>query len=92
VDSKRKRAIKILEDGAGDGFFLDLSSPNPRVFYHMLEDPFPRDYGTLQEFVQFIADVHASGVVSPDKHGMADFDLEKYDRLESDYLRKLKTR
>ena len=92
VDSKRKSAIKILEDAAGDGFFLDVASSRPRVFYHMLEDPFPRDYGTLQDFVQFIAEVHLSGVASLDENGMVDFDWGEYDRIESDYLRKLKTR
>lgn len=92
VDSKRKSAIKILEDGAGDGFFLDVSSSEPRVFYHMLEDPFPRDYGALRHFAQFIARVHSSGVASLDENGMVDFDLVEYDRIESDYLRKLETR
>jgi hypothetical protein len=90
VDSKRKNAIKILEDGAGDGFFLDLSVSTPRVFYHMLEDPFPRDYGTLEDFVLFIKEVHSSGVSSAGENGKVDFDLEKYHKLETEYLSKLK--
>ncbi len=89
VDPKRKRAIKILEDPAGDGFFLDISGSSPRVFHHMLEDPFPRDYGTLEDFVGFIAEVHSSGVASMTENGIVDFDLEKYGKIESDYLSKL---
>ena len=90
VDTKRKMAIKILDDGAGDGFFLDICGPHPRVFYHMLEDPFPQDYGLLQEFVDFLARVHSAGVSSEDPNGMVEFDLDKYQELEESYLKKLK--
>ena len=89
VDEKRKSALKILDDGAGDGFFVDVTSPNPHVFYHMLEDPFPRDYGTLKDFVQFMMQVHAAGLSSEDEHGMVDFDMARYDKLESEYFGKL---
>jgi len=89
VDAKRKNALKILEDGAGDGFFLDIASANPRVFYHMLEDPDPRDYGTLQEFVAFIRDVHAAGLATKKENGMVAFDLDRYQKVEADYLQKL---
>jgi hypothetical protein len=89
VDAKRKSALKILDDGAGDGFFLDIVSPNPRVFYHMLEDPYPRDYGTLPEFVTFITDVHAAGLASENEHGMVAFDLDRYQKIEAKYLKGL---
>lgn len=85
IDAKRRTAIKILDDGCGDGFFLDISSPAPRVFYHMLEDPSPRDYGTLEEFVRFIAKVHAAGIVSLETDGMVVFDLSAYEKLEREY-------
>lgn len=90
VDAKRKIALKILADSAGDGFFLDIASPNPRVFYHMLEDPFPRDYGTMEEFVSFIDQVHAAGLASENEHGMVAFNLDHYKKIEADYLKKIK--
>ena len=90
VDAKRKSALKILEDSAGDGYFLDVESQNPRVFYHMLKDPFPRDYGTLEEFVSFIRDVHAAGVASEGDHGMAAFDLDRYHKIEAEYLKRIR--
>ena len=89
VDAKRKSALKILEDSAGDGFFLDIESQNPRVFYHMLEDPYPRDYGTLAEFVSFIRDVHAAGIVTKNEHGMAAFDLDRYQKIEAEYQKRI---
>lgn len=90
VDAKRRNALKILDDGAGDGFFLDIASPNPRVFYHMLEDPYPRDFGTLQEFVGFICDVHAAGLASENEHAMVAFDLDRYQKIEAEYLEKIR--
>jgi hypothetical protein len=90
ADSKRKSALKILADAAGDGFFLDIASSGPRVFYHMLEDPFPTDYGTLQEFVTFVSKIHAAGLASKNEHGMVAFDLERYQVMEAEYLRSLK--
>jgi hypothetical protein len=92
VDAKRKSALKILDDGAGDGFFLDIASSNPRVFYHMLEDPYPRDYGTLEEFVTFLNEVHAAGIASENEHGMVSFDSDRYQKIESDYLARIGAR
>jgi hypothetical protein len=89
VDAKRLSALKILDDAAGDGFFLDVTSANPRVFYHMLEDPFPRDYGTLAEFVAFIREVHDAEIVTQNEHGMAAFDLDRYQEIETAYLRRV---
>jgi hypothetical protein len=89
VDAKRKSALKIMDDGAGDGFFLDIASATPRVFYHMLEDPYPRDYGTLQEFVDFITDVHAAGLATEREKGMVEFDLPRYQKVEAEYLAKI---
>ena len=86
VDDTRKTAIKILDDSCGDGFFLDIASPNPRVFYDMLEDPFPRDYGTLDEFVAYIDSLHAAGLASLNEHAMVSFDLAPYAKLKREYL------
>ncbi|GJM26876.1 MAG: hypothetical protein DHS20C16_32910 [Phycisphaerae bacterium] len=92
VDSKRKNALKILDDGSGDGFFIDVTSSAPRVFYYMLEDPYPTDYGTIPEFVQFIIKVHAAEIASLDSHGMVDFDPQKYDALENAFIKTLESR
>jgi len=89
VDAKRKSALKILDDSAGDGFFLDISNSNPRIFYHMLEDPYPRDYGTFEEFVTFIDAVHEAGLASQNEHGMVAFDLDRYQKLEAEYLERI---
>lgn len=89
VDAKRKVALKILDDGAGDGFFLDVTSANPRVFYPMLEDPFPRDFGTLDEFVSFITEVHAPGLARQNEHGMVSFDWDRYQSMEAEYLQRI---
>ena len=90
VDSKRKSAIKLLDDGAGDGFFLDITSKEPRIFYHMQEDPYPQDYGTLPEFLTLISDIHAAGLAKKGSNGTASFDLKQYQKLEEDYLKKIK--
>lgn len=87
VDAQRRSAIKILADAAGDGFFLDVESPNPRVFYHMLEDPYPRYFGTLGQFVDFIDSIHTAGLATKNENGMVDFDYERYQELENEYLR-----
>ncbi|NOX58159.1 MAG: SMI1/KNR4 family protein [Planctomycetes bacterium] len=89
VDAKRKSALKILDDGSGDGFFLDVAAPNPRVFYHMLEDPYPCDYGSLEQFIEFILEVHTAGLASHDKNGMVDFDETRYEKIEAAYLKNL---
>jgi hypothetical protein len=89
VDAKRKSALKILEDGAGDGFFLDIASTRLRVFYHMLEDPYPRDYGTLEQFVTFIRDVHEAGLAKEKKDGMVEFDLKGYQTMEAEYFKRI---
>lgn len=86
VDAKIKRSLKLLEDLAGDGFYVDLTEPNPRVFYCMLEDPYPTYYGTLQEFVAFISEVHEAGLATPNSNGMIDFDQDRYEELKSKYL------
>ena len=63
---------------------------DPRVFYHMLEDPFPVDYGTLADFAGFMKEVHAAGIASPGAEGVVSFDLDKYRELETAYLERLK--
>jgi hypothetical protein len=85
IDAKRRNSLKILPDAAGDGFFLDITSPTPRVYYHMLEDPSYEDFGTLEQLVNFIADVHAAGLASLNEHGMVAFDLDRYHEMETKY-------
>jgi hypothetical protein len=60
------------------------------VFYHMLEDPYPRDFGTPQEFVAFINDIHAAGLASLNEHGMVVFDLDRYQNIKSGYVEKIR--
>jgi hypothetical protein len=87
VQERRKSSIKLLEDGSGDGFFLDLTGPNPRVFYHMLEDGSTyQDFGRLDEFVGFIAQVHEAALGGANQSGRVDYDLKKYGALEAAYL------
>lgn len=83
VDEKIKRSLKLLEDLAGDGFYVDLTEPSPRVFYCMLEDPYPKYYGTLPEFVAFVSEVHGAGLATLNSNGMIDFDQTRYGELES---------
>jgi hypothetical protein len=86
VDARIKRSLKLLEDIAGDGFYVDLTESNPRVFYCMIEDPYPTYYGTLQEFVAFVSEVHEAGLATPNSNGMVDFDQVHYQELESKHL------
>lgn len=85
----RRRDIKLLDDGAGDGYFLNLSSNPPRVYYEMLEDPAQTDYGTLAEFVDFIEQVHAAKITTVDDRGFVDFDWDAYSKLETKHLASL---
>lgn len=89
VDSLRKRSIKLLEDGAGDGFFMDPTTSNPSVFYHMLEEPTPIAYGTLKQFVDLIAECFASGACFLNEDGKFDFDTVEYDKAETAFLNAL---
>jgi hypothetical protein len=79
--------FKILEDPAGDGFYIDVTRDNPRVFYHMLEDPVPTYFGTLPQFVEFLIRIHSAGITSVDQHGMILFDDKEYSRIEGAHLR-----
>jgi hypothetical protein len=85
IDAKLRRSFKILEDLAGDGFYLDVTSPNPHVFYCMIEDPYPRYFGSMAEFIGFIESVHAAGLATKDEHGV-DFDFQRYQEMEAAYL------
>lgn len=89
VPKLRKNAVKLMDDGFGDGFFLDAMSPNPRVFYHMLEEPAPTYYGTMQDFVDFIASGFESGVLRVDEAGELAYDEQEYFRLEEEHLRQI---
>jgi hypothetical protein len=87
VPTRRKLALKILDDDAGDGFFVDLVGGQARVFYHMLEDPDSyQDYGRLEEFVGFIRSVHEAQILAIAKEGPDEFDLQKYQMLEAAYF------
>lgn len=87
IDGLRKSSVKILEDGSGDGYFLDVTACRPLVFYHMLEDPDPQYYGTLSEFVNFIADGFESEVLFINAAGKFDYDEVKYRALEAKHLK-----
>ncbi len=87
IDGRRKKGIKILDDGAGDGFYVDLAPREPRVFYHMLQERDSyTDFGRIDEFVEFIAKVHAAGIASESKPGVVVFDDSRYTGLEKAYL------
>jgi len=87
IDKLRKRSLKILEDGAGDGFFVDVTAARPRVFYHMLEDGTPQYYGTLAEFVDFIATGFERGVLFVDANGKFGYDDKQYQALEQAHFK-----
>jgi len=87
VDKLRKRSLKILEDGSGDGFFVDVTAARPRVFYHMLEDGTPQYYGTLAEFVGFIATGFERGVLFVDAQGKFGYDDKQYQALEQEHFK-----
>lgn len=89
VGNRRKAVIKILVDGAGDGFFLDITSSAPKVFYEMLEDPYPRYYGTLEEFADFITAAFDSGAITVNQAGEFDYDSDRYDELEAAHLKQI---
>ena len=46
-----------------------------------------QDFGRLEEFVGFLAKVHAAGIVSELKTGIATFDEDRYQALEKEYLK-----
>lgn len=92
VDKLRKSAIKLMDDGSGDGFFLDVTSTKPTVFYHMLEDPLPLSYGSLDQFVNFIATGFEAGVLRTNESGALDYDIQAYEQFEAEHLRMLGSR
>jgi hypothetical protein len=89
IDKLRKRSLKIMDDGAGDGYFLDVTAARPRVFYHMLEDGTPQYYGTLAEFVGFIATGFERGVLFVDAQGKFGYDDKQYQALEQEHFKAL---
>ncbi len=86
VSETRRNSLKILDDFAGDGYFIDLRSGTPFVFYDMLEDPGEGYFGTLTEFANFIADCFEADVFSADESGFLDYDEDLYYQLESVYF------
>lgn len=89
IDAKLRGSFKILEDLAGDGFYLDVSSTNPQVFYCMIEDPYPRYFGSMAKFIGFIESVHAAGLATKAENGMVDFDFKRYQEMETAYLQRV---
>lgn len=86
VDKLRRQSLKIMDDGAGDGFFVDVTSSRPRVFYHMLEDGTPQYYGTMPEFVNFIATGFETGVLFVNTKGEFAYDHAQYEALEQKHF------
>ena len=83
---RRHHDIKLLDDGAGDGFFLDLSSPHGNVYYEMLEDPFPQSYGNFSQFLDFLHAVHKAGIADINPRGVVVFDESAYRSLEANHF------
>ncbi|MDF1753138.1 MAG: hypothetical protein P1U89_10220 [Verrucomicrobiales bacterium] len=89
VPPVRQNSVKILDNSAGDGFFMDVNSETPLVFHHMLEDPEnPIWFGTLPEFIDFIATGFESGILFEDEEGNFDFDEAKYEELMTKHLQR----
>lgn len=87
VPEIRRNSVKILCDSAGDGYFMDVNTESPLVFHHMLEDPDnPIWYGTLPEFLGFIASAFESGVIYQNEEGHFDYDEAKYEEMMADYI------
>lgn len=82
----RRNAIKVLDDLAGDGYFLDLTADEPIIFYDMTEEPSPRKIFKLTELAEFIATGFEKGVLTDDEHGLIDYEEETYFRFEEDYF------
>jgi hypothetical protein len=90
MDKVRRRSLKILDDGAGDGFFIDLTATKPVVFYQMLEEPSLHSYGTLTELVEFVASGFERGVFFVDGQGQFDYDEKAYEEMQSQHVRWLR--
>ena len=88
----RNHAIKLLEDGSGDGYFMDTSSNDGCIYYHMLQNPHPEYHGTLSEFVGFIADGFESDALYVDIEGDFGYMEDAYAKLERSYLSKVADR
>lgn len=87
VPEVRRNAVKILCDSAGDGFFMDVDTENPMVFHHTLEDPEnPVWFGTLPEFLSFIAKGFEMGILFENEEGKLDYDGARYEELMAEYL------
>jgi hypothetical protein len=82
-----KEMIKIMEDGSGDGYFLDITSKQPTALYSMLESPQPHFHCTLREFVEFIIAAYEKEILKDDP-SQGTYDMDKYFALEREMLRK----
>ncbi len=82
ASSLRANSIMILEDGAGDGYFVDLTNDPALVYYEMLEDPSPTYYGTLTEFTKYIAEAYESGIFRVDDQAVLDYNEDEFEANE----------
>lgn len=90
IDRIRRNAVHLIHDGSGDGYFLDVTRDPPRVFYHMLEDPYPEDFGTLTEFVGFLEAVCAEGFDDGEDMDAWRAEFDRYLEIQDTYLTKIR--
>ena len=84
----RRNSLKILDDFSGDGYFVDLRSQSPWVFYDMIEDSGGPIYAhTLTELVSFIASCFEEDVFFEDAQGNFEYDEEAYSELDDKFSR-----
>ena len=89
VPAIRRNSVKILDDLNGDGFFIDVNSSNPLVFRHVMDDPEHQIwFGTLAEFVDFIASGFEAGVLFENEDGRFEYDGAVYEEFMTDYLKR----
>lgn len=87
VPEVRRNAMKILCDSAGDGFFVEVNTDSPRVFFHILEDPEnPVWFGSMTEFVNFIANGFETGIFFQNEEGKFAHDESGYEEMMENYL------
>ncbi|MEI3038426.1 MAG: hypothetical protein V8T90_05075 [Victivallales bacterium] len=66
---RRAKAMILLHDDAGDGYFLNITPEQTGVFYDMLETPGDdAPIGSLAHFVNLIADAIEQGMWSYDQN------------------------
>lgn len=88
IPGYRRNAIKVLDDHAGDGYFLDLTADEPDIFYDMLEDRTPPSerQASLTDLATFIAICFERGLIFQDEFGLLDYDEDSYFKFESEFF------